>query len=50
VPPCARCGRELRFATMVNSFGDRPTTYVYQCPQCERVAAYYLEGDELRRW
>ena len=51
VPPCQRCGRELALETVISAFGDRPTTYVFKCPQCKRLAQYYRnEGGELRQW
>jgi hypothetical protein len=51
VPPCQRCGCELELATVVDALGDRPTTYVFKCPQCKRLAPYYRDEDgKLRRW
>jgi hypothetical protein len=51
VPPCQRCGCELDLATFVNALGDRPTTYVFKCPQCKRLAPYYRDEDgKLQRW
>ena len=51
VPPCQRCGCELELATLISARGDRPTTYVFKCPQCKRHAQYYRnEGGELRQW
>lgn len=51
VPPCQRCGRELELETLISAYGDRPTTYLFKCPQCERHAPYYRDKDgELRRW
>jgi hypothetical protein len=51
LPPCQRCGRELELATLISARGDRPTTYVFKCPQCKRHAQYYRnEGGELRQW
>jgi hypothetical protein len=42
---CAkRCGRELELGTLINTLGDRPTTCVFKCPQCERHAQYYAKG------
>jgi hypothetical protein len=45
VPPCQRCGCELELATLINGFGERPTTYVFRCPQCKRQAPYYRNED-----
>jgi hypothetical protein len=51
VPPCQRCGCDLELATVLSAFADRPTTYIFKCPQCERLASYYRDEDgELRRW
>ena len=51
VPPGQRCGRELELETVISAYGDRPTTYLFKCPQCERHAPYYRDKDgELRRW
>ena len=42
---------ELELATVMGAFGDRPTTYIFRCPQCKRHAPYYRDEDgELRRW
>src|SRR5437016_4989982 len=49
VPPCQRCGCELELATVMSAFGDRPSTYIFRCPQCKRHAPYYRDEDGERR-
>ena len=49
-PPCSRCGCDVELATIINGFGDRPAVYIFKCPQCERIAPYYVENGELRQW